>query len=187
MKRRYKCLAHQIIAQDEFELRVVQDEDIEFIRQWRNAQLCVLRQTVPISAQQQRDYFSRVIWPSMELDHPANIIVTYFHKGQRIGYGGMVHIAWHDQRTEMSFLTDPALIRDDSHYAVLFTRYISLFKELVFGNLRFHRIYTETFANRTHHIEVLEKNGFSREGELRDHIKIDNHFINSIIHGVINE
>ena len=60
-----------------------------------------------------------------------------------------------------------------------------LLKELAFQDIGFDRIFTETYALRTHHISVLESIGFDREGVLRNHIKIDGRSVDSIIHGCI--
>ncbi|HAA01362.1 MAG TPA: GNAT family protein [Flavobacteriales bacterium] len=186
MKRDYSCWKESMVKIDDYSLRPVQDEDIESIRIWRNAQLDVLRQKEPITVEQQSMYFEKHIWPSMKLLQPSNILVSFFYKDNLIGYGGLVHISWQDLRAEMSFLLDPKYTIEEEKYSDLFSVYIALLKKMAFEQLGFHRLFTETFEIRSHHISVLEKNGFIREGLMKDHVIISGKYVNSIIHGSIN-
>jgi hypothetical protein len=85
-------------------ISAVQPEHIESIRVWRNEQLDVLRQAHPISVDEQTAYFDRVIWHDMDSTTPRQILVAIHLSGEFIGYGGLVHLSWSDQRGEVSFL-----------------------------------------------------------------------------------
>ena len=50
------------------------------------------------------------------------------------------------------------------------TYFITLIKTVVFNDIKFNRMFTETFSFRKFHILILEENGYVREGILRDHI-----------------
>lgn len=185
--RVYRCINLQEFHFGRFSLETIQDEDIEDIRGWRNAQIDILRQSGEISPSQQKKYFEDFIWPTMALDNPKNILLTFFENNKRIGYGGMVHISWEHRRAEVSFLLDPVLARDPTAYAVYFSAYLSMIKEFAFSLLNFKRLYTETYDFRKKHIEILESCSFKFEGQMRKHIMIGDKHHDSLIHGIINE
>src|SRR6187401_152709 len=125
---RYSVMPHSRLSDGAVELRAVQPADIEAIRQWRNAQMDILRQTAPIDPQQQIDYFNRCVWPTMSHPQPSNILVSLFRDSQLIGYGGLVHIAWEHARAEISFLLSAQRIHDAAVYAADFSAFLSLIK-----------------------------------------------------------
>ena len=102
-----------------------------------------------------------------------------------IGYGGLVHIAWEHRRAEISFLLDPARVAAPGSYAVDYANFLSLIKEIAFECLGLHRLFTETYATRTHHISVLEDSEFRHEGVLRDHVIIEGRPVDSLLHGCL--
>lgn len=56
-----------------------------------------------------------------------------------------------------------------------------------FEILKLHRIYAEVFENNVGSMLVLEKNGYKREGELRDNVYKNGKYLDSIIYGKINK
>lgn len=181
----YKSMPRPELRRDAFSVRAVAPEHIEAIRLWRNAQMDVLRQVAPISPAQQEAYYAAHVWPAMALDEPQNILLTFFEGEQAIGYGGLVHMAWEHRRAEVSFLLDPALASAPETYARYFSAFLDLIKEFAFDDLGFHRLFTETYAMRAHHISVLEANGFRLEGVLKHHVMIGGRPVDSLIHGCI--
>lgn len=179
----YACLRQQHFEHGAYALMPVQPEHIEPIRQWRNAQLDVLRQAEPITALQQQAYFAQQIWPTLAQPQPANLLLALMHEGQLIGYGGLVHIVWAHQRAEVSFLLDPTRTQDPAHYAADFSAFLGLLATVAFDDLGLRRLFTETYALRTHHISVLEVNQFVREGVLRGHVLINGGPVDSLMHG----
>jgi RimJ/RimL family protein N-acetyltransferase len=181
------CLKQQRFDYQGYAIVPIRPEHIEPIRGWRNAQLDVLRQAEPISPSQQESYFTQTIWPTMEVETPPNILMGLLLNERLIGYGGLVHICWGDQRAEMSFLLDELRARSFEQYTRDLSAFIALVRTMAFGDLGFHRLFTETYANRNHHITVLESAGFQREGVLRDHVKIGSYFVDSIIHAIVKD
>ena len=167
-------------------IRPIHADDIEAIRQWRNAQLDVLRQPRPISPEEQERYFATYIWSTMGAARPSQILVSYFDGGRHIGYGGLVHIAWEHKRAEVSFLLDPARAADPARYRADFIAFLKLIQDLAFHGHGLQRLYTETYAMRTEHMAVLEAAGFEREGVMRRHVLIGGRPVDSIIHGCLN-
>lgn len=182
----YACMTRPVLRAGDLSVQAVQPAEIEAIRQWRNAQMDVLRQAEPISPEQQEAYFARHIWPHYALPQPDTILLSYREGESLIGYGGLVHIAWVHRRAELSFLLDPALIEDESSYARYFSGFLGLMKQLAFADLGLNRLFTETYATRPHHIAVLESAGFKREGVMRAHVIIGGQPVDSILHGCLS-
>ena len=73
--KRYKHFDHFPIEHGSYAIRPVQSDDIQLIREWRNAQLEVLRQSQEISEKQQEDYFKDKIWSELSDPHPSTILL----------------------------------------------------------------------------------------------------------------
>jgi RimJ/RimL family protein N-acetyltransferase/predicted ATP-grasp superfamily ATP-dependent carboligase len=166
-------------------LRALEENDIETIRLWRNAQMDVLRQSEPITPEAQRAYFASTVWPETQHHQPKQILLGIERSGVLIGYGGLVHIAWAYQRAEVSFLLAPELELDTSTLAHTFTQFLELMQELAFQDLQLQRLTTETYAHRTVHIQGLERAGHQAEGRLRDHVLVDGQPTDALVHGIL--
>jgi len=183
----YACMAEARLGEGPFSVAAVEPRHIEAIRQWRNAQMDVLRQSHPIAAEAQIDYFARQIWPDKAQARPANILLVIEEDGEPVGYGGLVHIAWEHERAEISFLVKPEIAADLPHYRRCFLGFLGLAERLAFDQLGLHRLFTETYAIREDHMAVLDEAGFRREGRMRHHVRIDGRPVDSILHGRVNE
>lgn len=183
---RYLCMPRARLTLGSLAIAAVQPAQIEAIRLWRNAQLRVLRQTAPISAQQQQDYFARHIWPEMAAPQPTTILVAFFSDDVFIGYGGLVHIAWEQRRAEVSFLLDTALAGTPDDHGRLFPHFLCLMQRLAFHDLGLERLCTETYDLRPGYLWALELAGFQREGTLRGHVIIDGTPTNAVLHGLLS-
>jgi len=181
----YKVLEKQSFARNEYEIVPVRFEDRHNIMQWRNEQMKVLRQTRLLSREEQDTYFNQVISQLFDADQPGQILFSYLKNGHLIGYGGLVHINWLDKRAEVSFLLDTRRIQEVEKYRLEMSIYLTLMKEVAFEALAFNRLFTETYDFRTEHLQILQDNGFVLEGRLRQHIFIDNRFIDSLLHGCL--
>jgi RimJ/RimL family protein N-acetyltransferase len=182
---KYKCMPKLILSEGALSVKAVEPGHIEDIRQWRNAQMDVLRQPKEISPSEQYAYYETHVWPEMQLLQPKNILLAYMENGKLIGYGGLVHIAWGHCRAEVSFLLDHQLAGNTSDYKRYFSSFLRLMKTLAFDHMGFERLFTETYATREYHIEILESTGFHREGMLKHHVKIEGQFVDSVIHGCL--
>ena len=182
----YACLPRSRITHQNYALRTIAPADIELVRQWRNAQMAVLRQEQEISKAEQVAYFERQIWPTLADSHPTNLLLAYLLDEQLIGYGGLVHIAWDHRRAELSFLLNPARAQTLAGYRTDFLAFLQLIKNLAFEGLKLNRLFTETYAIREHHISVLEAAGFRLEGTLRHHVIVDGRAVDSLFHGCLD-
>lgn len=181
----YKCMPTTRISDGTFSVQAVQPRHIEYIRQWRNAQMDVLRQPTVITPEEQEAYYRKDIWPDMCSPQPENILLAYKENGNLIGYGGLVHIAWEHRRAEISFLLDTKLAGTRDDYTLYFPAFLRLMKALAFDNLGLDRLCTETYAIRKDYIVALEVSGFQREGVLKHHVRISKHPVDSFVHGCL--
>jgi RimJ/RimL family protein N-acetyltransferase len=183
----YRALPEMDIVRGAYRLVPIRYADREAIRQWRNAQLDVLRQPAPISGEEQDQYFLRVVRPLFDQVQPGQLLFSLLYEGQLIGYGGLVYIAWEDRRAEVSFLVDSARVADLPLYRQDFLTYLHLLGKLAFGPLGLHRLFTECYDIRDFHVSILEEAGFRFEGRLRHHVRIRGRFVDSLIHSLLAE
>ena len=65
------------LTEGRYAIVTVQQNHIEVIRCWRNAQMDVLRQSHEITTEQQQNYFAGNIWSELDAIQPRNILVTF--------------------------------------------------------------------------------------------------------------
>lgn len=181
----YLCMPNPRLRDGALSIEAIKPSHIESVRQWRNAQMSVLRQANPITPEEQEAYYRKYIWPDKAAREPANMLLAYLEQGDLVGYGGLVHLAWRHRRAEVSFLLKTELTGDHDKYAWYFSGFLRLIKRLAFDELGLERLFTETYASRMHHIATLQASGFRLEGILKNHIWIEGQPIDSVLHGCL--
>jgi hypothetical protein len=88
----YLIMPNPQLNDGDLSLRAVCQSDIEAIRQWRNAQMDVLRQNVTISKEAQQRYFEEYVWEHKKSLYPNQILLAIELGGCLIGYGGLVNM-----------------------------------------------------------------------------------------------
>lgn len=159
--------------------------DLEELRRWRNTQQEVLRQQEPLTADHQKQWFEQRVDPSYALARPPEILVVVAAADGPVSYGGLTNIEWVSHRAELSFLTATERAEEPAVYDCDFARFLSWVKSFAFGELGLHRVFAETWAARTRHIELLEEAGFVLEGRLRQHIVKGGVLQDALIHGML--
>lgn len=163
-------------------------EDIQALREFRNAQMDVLRQKRPLTEEGQERWYTEVVLPMHAKAEPSFLLVSILDKeGLFLGYGGLTYIDWDHRRAEVSFLMDPKRVATPSLYREDFLNFLLFLKTWSFDELGLHRLFGETYAFRDFHISVLEEAGFLREGHLKEHIldpKHPTHYVDCIVHGL---
>jgi len=158
----YKCLPKKTYEIGNYTVEAVQPEHIEKIRQWRNEQMDILRQSKPISEEEQIQYYKNHIWQELESKTPKNILLAYILKNELIGYGGLVHLSWTDLTAESSFILNSRVQVNSPDCASYIKTFFLMLKILAFKDLKFLKITSETFNHRKKHIELLEEIGFKK-------------------------
>jgi len=180
----YKILTNQISSTGMFSIVPIRMEDKVDIMKWRNEQIYHLRQSRPLTIEDQDKYFSEVVTKLFEEERPSQILFSYLEHGKCIGYGGLVHVNWIDKNAEISFIVDTRREKNEfhKHWAI----YLGLIEKVAFNQLNLHKIYTYAFDLRPHLYEVLENNAYNKEAVLKDHAFFEGKFIDVIIHSKTN-
>jgi RimJ/RimL family protein N-acetyltransferase len=162
-------------------------EDIQALREFRNAQMDVLRQNELISPERQEAWFEREVVPTQGVERPHQVLVSILADGDRfVGYGGLTNLNWPELRAEVSFLVDPERARDPALYRADMTSFLAYLARLAFEELGLNRLFAETYAFREAHIGILEESGYQLEGRLREHIQLgDGKAGDSVVHGLL--
>jgi len=181
----YRILSDNAYKIEEYSIVSIRKKDIFIIKKWRNEQMDILRQNKLLTDQEQLTYYENIVVPCFSHVHPQIILFSYLNSDRCIGYGGLTNIDWTAKRTEISFLLDTKHVTDNALYEKEFTFFIKLIKKVVFNDLGFNRIFTETYAFRQEHISLLEKNGFRFEGRMKQHVMINGTFVDSLLHGFL--
>lgn len=181
----YKCLKQQEYMFGDCCIVPLRYEDRFLIMKWRNEQIYHLRQTRPLTEDDQQRYFDNVVYKLYDNPNPDQILFTYLNRGICIGYGGLVHINWIDRNAEISFIMDTQLEKE--HFAEHWSNYLTMLKQVAFGDLGLHKIFTYAFDLRPHLYSVLETNGFVREATLIDHCVFEGEYKDVVIHSLIND
>ena len=182
----YQLLEKNHFNTNGYKIVSLREEDIFEINKWRNEQLDILRQKNYQSDKDQKKYFYNIIKPSFSQDNPSLILFSFLYLEKCIGYGGLTNIDWKSKRTELSFIVSTDRYKKQSLYKYDLEIFLTFMKEVAFQCLKLNRIYTETYDIRSLHMKVLEKNGFVLEGRLQQHVLINGKYIDSLIHGCLN-
>lgn len=181
----YICLQEDYYQYEDYLITSLREEDILLVKEWRNEQIDILRQKEPLTDEQQFNYYNNVVLPSMHTEQPSDILFSYLYQGECIGYGGLTHIDWSNSRAEISFLLSTYRKHDVKLYEKEFTIFLTLLKKIAFLEIGLNRLYTETFDIRPIHINIIENNGFRLEGILKEHVRVRDKYVDSLIHGYL--
>lgn len=181
----YVCLQHQEQRLGDFSLVPLRYEDRFLIMKWRNEQIYHLRQSRPLTEEDQQRYFDNVVSKLYDNPKPEQILFSYLKDGACIGYGGLVHINWIDRNAEISFIMDTSL--EAAHFAEHWSNYLTMLKEVAFAELNLHKIYTYAFDLRPHLYTMLEANGYTREATLKEHCLFNGVYKDVVLHALWND
>jgi hypothetical protein len=151
---KYKCLFFSSYSFKEYSVLPYREEDMFLIMKWRNEQVNVLRQNKLLTENDQIEYYKTVIKPTFEQNTPKQILFSFFKKKTCIGYGGLTNLDWINKRAELSFLVDTLRTKDQKIYEEDFSSFIYLMKEIIFDEIKFNRLFTETYEFRKFHISI---------------------------------
>jgi RimJ/RimL family protein N-acetyltransferase len=164
-----------------YELTSIKIEDAETIMRWRNEQISALRQSAPLTTSEQKNYFDNVVKPSLSKKQPELILLRFSFENTLIGYGGLVHIDWTNQHSEVSFLLDTERGKDTFQYGRDCSVFLNLLMRCAFDTLDLNKIYTYSYSHRSFHVNAVEASGFKRDGVLREDTKVDGEWVDAII------
>ena len=165
-----------------YRLLPIRPADREAIRQWRNAQLDILRQAEPLSVEAQDRYFQEVVAPLFEAEQPGQLLFSLLLDEELIGYGGLVHIDWRAGRAEISFLLETGRNAHIPTFQTDFAAYLHLLRQVAFEDLTLQKINTEAYDVRPYLTAVLEAEGFAEEARLPRHVQVAGQLVDTVFH-----
>jgi len=180
----YKALNRQVFTKDAYSLVPIRYEDRMDIMRWRNEQIYHLRQSKPLTAEDQDNYFNNVVAALFDHEKPDQILFSYLENEKCIGYGGLVHINWIDRNAEISFIMKTDLEGIDFEYH--WCTFLSLIQQVAFEETGFHKIYTFAFNLRPKLYSALITSNFTHEATLKQHCRFEGEYIDVLIHSKIN-
>ena len=77
--RGYKCLNNNCFEFDNYKLLPVRDQYKYDILNWRNSQIEILKQNLPLSTFEQEVYFKNVVDKLFEKEKPDQILWSFFY------------------------------------------------------------------------------------------------------------
>ena len=155
------------------------EEDLPLLKKWRNEQMEVLRQKKVLTDTDQKNWFEKV-----KTDKTQSLFSILDSSNEIIWYCGLTNIDEEHKRWEVSFVAYTDISR--TRYKEVFSDVLNALRDHWFEELWLNKIFTETYSFRTSHISILESAWFIRTGILKDHIRHDSEFYDSIIHSIIN-
>jgi len=163
LRKDYKALQGYTHPNLDYSLAPLSLSDMEKIREWRNLQMHVLRQSKKISFVGQIIYFLRAVWLEAMSGAPNQILFGINEGNSLIGYCGLVHIHWGNKTSEVSFLLSDRKFTELEYKKIMFSALYGLKKAGEFAGIA--RLTTETYdlPEREHHISCLEEFGFKRK------------------------
>ena len=178
----YRILRHNDYRHGRYHLLPIRLDDREAIRKWRNAQMDILRQSTPLTAEDQDRYFREVVTPLFEAEQPAQLLFSLLLDEELVGYGGLVHIDWAAGRAEISFLLETGRNAHTTTFQADFAAYLHLVRQVAFEDLSLRKINTEAYDVRPYLTAVLEAEGFAEEARLPRHVRVAGQLVDTVFH-----
>ena len=182
MPTAYRILRLNDYRHGRYRLLPIRLDDREAIRQWRNAQIDILRQAAPLTTEAQDRYFRDVVTPLFEAEQPGQLLFSLLLDEELIGYGGLVHIDWNAGRAEISFLLETGRNAHIPTFQADFAAYLHLLRQVAFDDLSLQKINTEAYDVRPYLTAVLEAEGFTEEARLPRHVQVAGQLVDTVFH-----
>lgn len=157
-------------------LRTVEPDDGEFLRRWHNDP--AIRNGLMFTMPQNREQVSSFIETDDENDEWLNLLICLDE--EPIGVVELNEIRY--RRGELVCWLIPEQQGDG--YA---TEAVSLLIDHAFDVLGLHRVYGRTLGYNAGSQALLERLGFSKEGEFREHVFIDGEFQTLKWYGILED
>jgi len=180
--KKYSFINLKNYSHKKYEIRVVRKNDIQKIKKWRNEQIKILRQNKQITTSEQNDYYENFIKKSFFTKKPKMIIFSFLLSNKCIGYGGFTHINWTNNKAELSFILDTKRVKNSKIYRNEFNIFLKLILKLNNEQIRFKKIFSETYDIRPIHMKILENMNFRYKERKKKIMKIDGKMFDSLIH-----
>lgn len=166
------------IEGDTVELRTVEKEDIEFLRDGVNhPEVRVhMGNTRPQNLESEEAFFEHIVESSEEV----HLLIC--RSGEPMGIVSLT------EKEEPAKIAEAGIwLHPDYHGNGYGTEASELIIEHGFDQLNYHKIYARAHADNKASQSIWKKLGFKREGELRDHVYTQGEHRNLIYYGLLED
>jgi len=164
-------------------LSPLEKSHIAKLKEWRNAQMEVNRQYIPLSDFHQKRWYAHLKEDKTQILFA--LMECRAKKAKFIGYCGITNIDFKNKRGELSFLVNPTRAKKEGTYNKDFLAVLNMLCQYGFEELNLNKLFSDTFEFRKEHIKILEGFGFRKEGELREQYFSKGKYFDSIIHSIL--
>lgn len=163
---------------DKINLRTIEEEDIEFLRDGINDPEIRKHITArePVNIEQERGFFEEVI----SSDEDVHLAICRDKD--------MIGIVSLEKNTAEIRVAEIGIWIDTEHHGNEYgTEAARLITEYGFNELNYHRIMARAHAENTGSQRIWEKHGFEKEGELREQTYREGEFEDVYLYGVLED
>ncbi len=159
----------------------IKKEHLPFLKEWRNEQRDILRQTKILTDKDQAVWFKKI-----KKDKNQRLFAIFDDK-KFIGYCGLVYVDFRHKRAEISFLDNTNRAKKGDLYKQDFLAVLDMLCRYGFKNLGLNKLFVETISFRKGHMEILEEFGFKKEAVLKKQYFKKGKFYDSLIHSIFKK
>lgn len=157
---------------------------IEQLRVWRNEPNLrkFFRETKDITKENQQKWFERVT----DIKNVQSIYFSIVDDSteELVGCAGLHPIDWINSNAEISLFIGKNLVYIDENYA---NEALKQLLEYAFTELSLHKLIAETYEYDIKKQELFSKYNFSLEGRLKEKIRYNNKYYDSLFFSLINK
>ena len=179
---KYSFLKYRKFSLNRYSIEPLRFEDIFEIGKWRNEQISILRQKLPLTHNDQKRFFVEVVEKTFKEPKPEQMLFSYFLDDTCIGYGGLVHIDWDQKIAEISFINKTERSSKRIKYYADLTNFLYLMLHLGFNVAEIENVTTETYSIRENTLSVLNELGFTYKNKNKSSVTIEGKNYDSIFH-----
>ena len=176
----YKALNNQVFSSESYKIIPIRITDRYKIMKWRNEQIYHLRQASVLTKEDQDIYFEKIISTLFNLKFPSQILFSFFHESEFVGYGGLVHIDWKKRTTEISFLMNTDL--ESIFFEDYWKEFLALIEQVAFKELNFEKIFVYAYDVRKHLYTILVENNYKLTQTKKNNYVFNNKSIDALIY-----
>lgn len=163
------------------EFRPLEKDYLQTIRKWINSidYRRYSRNEFPLLSETHNSWYESLTKSKSE------IVFSVWHTKaeQLIGDAGLYNINYTNRSAEIGYgIGEDKFLRKGYGTEIIF-----LLCQYCFNELNFHRVYASIIAENIGSIKCFEKNGFKREGILREDAYVDGKYIDNYRYGILKE
>lgn len=161
---------------DKVNLRTIEEKDIEFLRENINRKEVRTHLTArkPVNLKQEKEFFEEVI------SSDDNVHLAICRDDEMIGIISLEDNGRDIRVAEIGIWIDP-----EYHGNGYGTEAAELITDYGFDELNYHRIMARAHGENEGSQRIWEKLGFTKEGELREHVYREGEFTEAYLYGIL--